>query len=150
MGVPRFRLRKAVLCAGVLLLGAPACGSSSENDIAKKDRELAELRQELDLLIPNASQTQRDALSDGVVTRAEADVLAAEVVDCAEASGVEVVPEWNASEGWVQFSVRAEPGDGRVEIYEQCKDELFDVADRAMALQNSLSGAQQKTLSRRR
>jgi hypothetical protein len=124
-------------------LALVACGGGSEDSSgAEHDEGVEQFRREFEAMVPTASEGQRAALEDGFVSRAEADQLTSEVIRCGAEQGVEIVAEWQTSQGQMQFSYET----SGTETYDDCWGRLYDVVERALALQNSLTGDESEAL----
>lgn len=135
---------------GLAALGCSGGSSASSGAFNPEqyDQQLDEIRADLEARLSQANRLQQDALKDGIVTRAEADQLASEVIRCGEEAGTVITAEWDANQGNMQFSTQVD-NDSSIDVYRDCWSQFYDLVDQALALQSAMTGSEKAEFNER-
>lgn len=146
-------LRRLAVAAALPLLLAACTGGSSNGGVSSSDAgtdaaQLVQLRAEIEARVPNATALQQEILADGAVTLGEADRTAADVIACAEDSGVVVEAIWDETTSTMEFRTLVVDDSSEV-VFSDCWRERFQLVGEMLAVQNALTPQQAADLERR-
>lgn len=152
-----FEIAPFGLAALLLVAGCGSGRSSSGGSTDAYTAGLAAARAETIASISSGSALEQEILSDLLVTRAEADRAAADVIECASEQGLTVTAAWDPVNRGIDFTTRGSAAKDsasnevrvlEAESFDQCWRDRYLAVGEMLALQNALSPAQSSALEK--